>query len=240
MAERLLDRQIRLIEYLTSGNAIFGESRDAPLEPFLKGFDRAHLNLEARFSHKKRMEKIAAVFPRTFALLGSDVEMTVREFAETCPSVDIGRLENASRFGDFLALRWKSHPPPLSYLPDVAACEMACAQVRANLDCSQAAARSTSPSEPTEIRRRPGIALLHTNYDIQPIFEQSRPHSRMIKRRVPVAVTIHAGQLKILELKAEIFDLLSALDDWVNVEGSHDMMDLVAELEEARLLEARR
>ena len=37
----------------------------------LQGIDRGMLHLEARFSHEKRMEKIAAVFPVTFALIGA-------------------------------------------------------------------------------------------------------------------------------------------------------------------------
>jgi hypothetical protein len=240
MTQRLLDRQTRLLEYLMSGTAIFGENSDAPLDPVLQGFDRARLNLEARFSHEKRREKIAAVFPKTFVLLGNDLEAIVREFAETCPSTDISRLENARQFSNFLVLRWKSQPPPLPYLPDVTACELACAQVRAALDGSLPPAKSTSYSEPTEIRRNPGIALLHTRFDIRPIFEESRPHSDLIERRVSIAVTVHAGQPKIFELSTEIFDLLSALDDWATVEGSPAIKDLVLELEAGGLLEARR
>lgn len=166
--------------------------------------------------------------------------MIVREFAEACPSVNIKRLENASQFREFLVLRWKSQPPSLPYLPDVAACEVACAQVRASLDSSSLVARRTSPSGRTEIRRKPGIALLHTRYDIRPIFEESLSHSLLMERKVPVAITVRVDQPKIFELRTEIFDLLSALDDWAAVEESPDIADLVAQLEEARLLETRR
>lgn len=239
MAERLLDRQIRLLEYLTSGNAIFDKSHDALFYPALQGFNRVHLNLEARFSHEKRMEKIAAVFPKTYFLLGDDLEISIREFADSCPSVSISRLENARQFHDFLVLRWKSQLPPLPHLPDVAACELACAQVRAAHDSSFAIAKSTSYSKSLEIRRRPGIALLHTCFDIRPIFEEGCSYSNVIKRRVAIAIAVHAGQSKILELGTEIFDLLTSLDDWTSVEGLPDITDLVAELEEAGLLEAR-
>ena len=70
MAGQLLDRQARLLEYLTSGAAIFRDKRDVPLDPSLHGIDRGMLDLEARFSHEKRMEKIAAVFPATFEIAG--------------------------------------------------------------------------------------------------------------------------------------------------------------------------
>jgi hypothetical protein len=87
MAERLLDRQISLLDYLTSGAAIFGDKRRAALVGLLR--------LEARFSYEKRMEKIVAVFPNTFELLGADQAAIVREFVRTCPPMDIGHLINA-------------------------------------------------------------------------------------------------------------------------------------------------
>jgi hypothetical protein len=62
MTKRLLDRQARLLEYLTSGDAIFDDGCGGPRDPILQGFDWALLHIEARFSHEKRMEKIAAVF----------------------------------------------------------------------------------------------------------------------------------------------------------------------------------
>ncbi|MBV9627547.1 MAG: hypothetical protein JO230_05550, partial [Xanthobacteraceae bacterium] len=59
MAARLLDRQHSLLAYLTSGEAIFGDQHQKPAEPSLRGIDPGLLHLEARFSHEKRMEKIA-------------------------------------------------------------------------------------------------------------------------------------------------------------------------------------
>ena len=70
MTRRLLDRQLKLLDYLTSGEAIFPGPSGAALTPALQGIDPELLHLEARFSHEKRMEKIAAVFPLTFELLG--------------------------------------------------------------------------------------------------------------------------------------------------------------------------
>ena len=130
LAKRLLHRQARLLEYLTSGDAIFGDGRDVRLDAALHGIDRALLHIEARFSHEKRMEKIAAVFPRTLALLGADRDATMRKFVEACPPVDISRIENARQFCDFLTACWQRQPPAPRYLPDVTACELALAQVR--------------------------------------------------------------------------------------------------------------
>src|SRR3954467_13519535 len=115
---RLLHRQVKMLEYLTSGDAIFGGNGPAPTDPALSGINREMLHLEARFSHEKRMEKIADVFPATFSLLGSGLAGVVRDFVRTCPPLDISRIENARQFHDFLTARWGRKPPSKLYLPD--------------------------------------------------------------------------------------------------------------------------
>ena len=97
MPTRLLERQISLLEHLTSAGAIFGDG--ALPGRHLQGLDPALLRLEACFSHEKRMEKINSTFPRTFeAMRGDDRIDIVRSFVEACPSVDISRIENARQF----------------------------------------------------------------------------------------------------------------------------------------------
>src|SRR5262249_8399028 len=130
MPARLLQRQISLLEYLTSAGAIFGDGADAPSVPDLQGFDLASLWLEACFSHEKRMEKIIAAFPHTFALRGDTQATVTGDFDTACPSVDIRRIENARQFYDFVCARWEATPPQQAYLRDVASCELAIARVR--------------------------------------------------------------------------------------------------------------
>jgi hypothetical protein len=240
MAKRLLHRQARLLEYLTSGEAIFDDSSGSSRDPILRGFDRALLHIEARFSHEKRMEKIAAVFARAFALLGDDRGAVVREFVRACPPVDIGRLETARQVYGFLISRWENRPPTLPYLPDVTTCELACAQVRIDVGSPMAVAKSPAHAGPSEIRRNPGIALLRTRFDIRPIFEGKQGDISPIERAVPLAISCQAGELCISELTPEVFDLLAALDTWVAVNELHDAEGLIAELGEAGLLEERR
>ena len=240
MAKGLLDRQTRLLEYLTSGEAIFGDNCSTTRAPILQGIDSALLHIEARFSHEKRMEKIAAVFPKTFALLGDDCDAIVREFVHACPPVDIGRLENARQFYDFLLSRWEKRPPTLPYLPDVTACELACAQVRIEADSLLAGANSTSDAGTSEIRRKQGMALLRTRFDIRPIFEGIRGDIGPVERVVPLAISLRAGELGIFELTPEVFDLLAALDTWVAVDELANAEGLIADLREAGLLEERR
>ena len=61
--KRLLDRQVSLLHYLTSGDAIFRERAEVPLDEALVGVYRGLLRIEARFSHEKRMEKILGRTP---------------------------------------------------------------------------------------------------------------------------------------------------------------------------------
>jgi len=239
-AKGLLDRQASLLKYLTSGEAIFGDTCSTSRDPILQGFDRALLHIEARFSHEKRMEKIAAVFPKTFALLGDEQDAIVREFVTACPPAGIGRLENAAQFYDFLISRWETRPSALPYLPDVAACELTCAQVGIDADSSSAIAKSPRHIGPSEIRRNPRIALLRTRFDIRPIFEDTRRHIVPVERVVPLAISLRAGELGIFELRPEVFDLLAALDTWIAVDELSNAEDLIADLREAGLLEERR
>src|SRR5436305_9323211 len=156
MSSRLLDRQVRLLHYLTNGAAIFNLEPDAPLEPPLRGLDQNLLHLEARFSHQKRMEKIAGIMPRTFALLGARRAVVGRDFAAACPPTDISRLTNAREFHAFLVPWWRRRRGRPAYVPDVAACEVACAAVRAQAD--QITPGASAPAR-GQIRRHPGVVL---------------------------------------------------------------------------------
>jgi hypothetical protein len=224
MTARLFDRQADLLAYLTSSAAIFGD-REAPAGAGIAGIDRAVLHLEARFSHQKRMEKIAAVFPRTFELLGSRLDPIVREFVETCPPSGIGRLANARQFHLFLTEHCRRARPGPKYLLDVAACELACAEVRGTdapgpaAGKDNAADRSTAIPRPA-IRRHPAMRLLRCAYDVRPRFEAARVGEAAAappERDTPLAIVLPptAEQLEVLELLPVIFELLAALEDWV-------------------------
>jgi hypothetical protein len=226
MTERLFDRQASLLAYLTSSAAIFGE-RDAPVGAGIAGIDRALLRLEALFSHQKRMEKIAAVFPRTFKLLGSGLDRILREFVEICPSTEIGRLANARQFHFFLTRRCHHARPEPLYLLDVAACELACAEVR-NAEVPGPApvrdngvARSSAICGPT-IRRHPAMRLLRCTYDVRQLFEARRVDEAPeapLERDTPLAIVLtpNAEHLQVLELQPVIFELLAAVEDWTDL-----------------------
>jgi hypothetical protein len=245
MATRLLDRQIRLLDYLTSGVTIFGEGEDAPLAPALRGIDRRLLRLEARFSHEKRMEKIIAALPRTFRRLGADRAAIVRAFVEACPPTDITRVENARQFYDFLCGRWRQEPPRPPYLPDIAACEFAIAGLRSNIKATLSKPTSGDPPRVNFVRRHRNVVLLRCAYDVRPIFEGGHEQALAVKRHTRLAFAILRGveQPRIFELLPPIFDVLGALDDWTDrsVLGTAPELDeLIGELQEHGLIEMSR
>jgi hypothetical protein len=243
---RLLDRQVSLLNYLTSGAAIFGDQREAPIDRALRGIDLGLLHLEAHFSYQKRMEKIVAIFPNTFELLGNERTRIVRAFVETCPPVDIGHLTNARQFHDFLVARWRRRAPKPPYLRDVAACELACATVRAHVgDAGPEKENGKRRKLHRAIRRGPGAVLLRCAYDVRSIFEAGPGKAVPAKRDTPLAVALPPGvnQPQVFELPVAVFDLLSALDHWTDpaaLTGMTDLDLLIRELADHGLLEVRR
>ncbi len=244
MANRLLDRQVSLLEYLTSGAAIFGDKSSAPAPRPLRGFDSSLLQMEARFSYDKRMKKIAGIFPKTFAILGDNRDAVLQAFVETCPPVDISRIVNGRQFHDFLVKRWQREPPQPSYLPDVAACELACGSVRAGLEERQADASDHEEDAPRgSFRRHSGLVLLRCAYNVRTIFEDGMD-AVPAERDTPLAVAmpLNAGEPRVFELMPVVFDVLVTLDEWTDpaVFGdTAEAKELIADLIEHRLVEVR-
>jgi hypothetical protein len=235
---RLLDRQLRLLEYLTSSGAIFGDRSATALDPALREMARNRLKLEARFSHEKRMQKIAAVFPRTIALLADTYAAIERDFVAGCPPHDISRIANARQFHDLLAARWTVTPARPAYLPDVAACEIACAEARVAADDSAAMPASVRIG----FRRRRDVILRRCAFDVRSVFENNAAVPAARQTCIAVAVDPRSAEPRMLELAPEVFDLLAALDAWTDAsafEASPAAADLVAQLAEAGLVEAR-
>jgi hypothetical protein len=111
MASRLLDRQVRLLDYLSSAAALFGDQADAPVDPALQGIDRGLLRLEARFACNRRLEKIVAAFPRTFEISGAEQSLILHEFVEVSRPTAASTLANARQFYEFLSpVGGASHP----------------------------------------------------------------------------------------------------------------------------------
>jgi hypothetical protein len=244
MSTRLLDRQVSLLDYLTSSGAVFGGSADESINPALQGIDRGLLRLEACFSHEKRMEKIIAVFPRTFQILGANDARIVREFVEVCPPIDISRVENARQFYNFLCTRWRHEPPDPAYLADVAACEFAFAQARVGVEAGESEPAADVSAPRASIRRHPGVGLLRCAYNVRPIFEGSTDEAALVRRDTTLAIAIppDAEHPKIFELPSPVFDVLAALDDWTerrSLGSAPELDQLIGDLAEHGLVQLR-
>jgi hypothetical protein len=241
MSSRLLDRQISLLEHLTSGAAIFGDVAVASLDRARLGIDPGLLRLEARASHEKRMEKIEWVLPRTLDLLGTSKAAIIRDFVEACPPVSISRLENAHQFHDFLARRWLREASEPAYLPDVAACELAYAGIYGSEKRAHGVEKHAAGDG---IRRDPRVALVRCRYDVRSILEGRAQEAPIPERDTPLAVSMPTGaeQPIMSELSPDLFDLLEMLDDFVDMKSFSDLPDLgglIADLGRRGLLEVR-
>ena len=238
MPTRLLERQISLLEHLTSAGAIFGDG--APPARHLQGLDPALLRLEAFFSHEKRMEKINSTFPRTFEIMVNDDRAAiVRDFVKACPSVDIRRIENARQFYDFACARWQRRPPRPPYLRDIATCELAIADLRIKGKAQPPQPGTTGHG--VRFRRNRDAVFLSCSYDIRPIFE-GEVSDAIDRRDVMLAILIppQSDEPTIFEVPAPVFALLVELDNWTNRAGLGAMAELdalISELAEHGLLE---
>jgi len=141
-------------------------------------------------------------------------------------------------------VRGRREPPHPPYLCDIAACEFACAQVRSELpDGDVAKPNGIMVDRMRVIRRQRGVRLLRCAYDIRPLFENGAD-AEPARRETLVAITIppQVREPQVFELLPAIFDLLAALDDWVDpaVLGVTEGLDeLVADLARHGLVEAR-
>jgi hypothetical protein len=243
MTDRLLDRQVSLLEHLTSGAAIFGAGRGASVDggPQGKheGIHRGLLHLEARFSHEKRMAKIEWVLSRTFELLGSDRARIIRDFVEACPPASISRLENARQFHDFLFTRWLTATPEPPYLPDIAACELAYASVRGN---ETQVFEEKPDATPGGLRRHPSVVLVRCRYDVRSILEGRVGDAAVAERDTRLAVSMPPGAEHpiVSALSPELFDMLEMLDEPLDLDAFSNLpevSELIADLAARGLLE---
>jgi hypothetical protein len=243
MPDQLLDRQVRLLEHLTSGDAIFGADRGASAGCATLGIHGGLLHLEARLSHEKRMQKIEWVLTRTLDLLGGNRTLIIGDFVEACPPVSIGWLANARQFHDFLRARWLREAPEPPYLPDVASYELAYATVRSGESRDPASAGALE-APPGALRRHPNAVLLRCTYDIRPLLEARAGAADPARRETLLAVAMMPGtdEPNVCELPPGLFELLEMLDEFADPAIFADapgLDKLIADLATRGLVEVR-
>jgi hypothetical protein len=244
MSNRLLDRQISLLEYLSSAAAIFGDRPNAPVDPALQGIDPGLLRLQARFACNKRLEKIIGVFPRTFEILGANQRLILREFVEASPPTNKSTLANAREFREFLSVRWQCEPPKPAYLPDVVACELAMAEACNVAEDHERSKKEKSDGSKRSIRRRRGVVPLRCAHDVRSIFDAASGQIVPPKRDTSLVVTLPADcrEIEILEVAPVIVKVLTLLDDWADpstLDALGDRESLVNHLAAHDLIEVR-
>jgi hypothetical protein len=224
MSSSLFDRQRQLVEHLTSGGAIFGEGN---LFGDAFGFHSGILHLEAKFSHRKRMEKIEGVLPRSLALLGAGRDAIVRAFVQKCAPTSIGYLDNARQFADFLGDCWREEPREPGYLPDLAAFEVAYAAIQHKREVQTHAA-----PQPGAIRRHPALALLRTEHDITAALEASPAEFPAVaeRRETYFALMMPEGESAPVAQKIsdELFRFLELLDHFISAEEFAEVPEMDA------------
>jgi hypothetical protein len=235
----LLDRQASLLAYLTSGPAIFRDGNGAG-DPGPPGIDRAALDLLARFSHDKRVEKIAAIFPITFEVLGSRANAVIREFAEMCPPTVADRMGNAHRFYGFLLDGPRDKQLDRPHLQDVAAFELAYANARISDGDSGLPAEEVGRRRRGWIRRGRGVALLRCSHDLRSVFEGRLDGTVPEKRDTPLAIRSGAAHPDVFEMAPVEFEVLAAIGDWTDPATLGDVPNLaevIGDLTRCHLIE---
>ncbi len=241
MSPPLLHLQTSLLEYLTSAAAIFGDRPVLPAGDDLNGVDVDRLRLEASFSFDKRLAKISSVFPRTFAIFAGEWAPLLREFVDAAPPEDISRLKNAQQFFDFLSKRSENGQMEPPWLLDVAACELACARVRAYAEVEESAGAGIVPGA---VRCCPGAVLLRCTYDVRSVFEGRAGDGIALKRDTLLVVFIppQVDRMQICDVGDEVFDLLAACRRWTDPATlgiGRGLDELVGDLAGRGLLEVR-
>jgi hypothetical protein len=227
----LLDRQNSLLAYLTSRGAVLGESSGVSCDNMLGPIDPGLLRLEARFSFEKRMAKIAAILPRTFHIVGGIDSATVADFVDACPPCSLASLDNAHQFHDFLVAKWRRESPAPPYLPDVAACELACAEVR--IGAHSTLPRISDTARPGSIRRTAGTVLRRCAYDVRALFEGEQTVNPPRRETLLVIVNVE-DRTVVAEITPAVFDILSLLDDFTDpltIEAFPQSAEIIAALD---------
>jgi hypothetical protein len=242
--DRLLHRQISLIDYLTSAAVLLGDKGNVAADPALQGIDKGVLRLVARFCHNRRIKKILGAFPRTLEILGADQWLMLRAFVETERQADISNLASAHQFYEFLVTHWRREPPKLPYLPDVAACEFLMVKV-CNIEDSEKSLKTEKSGGPSRaVRRYRTVVPMRCAFDVRSVFEAGLGEVAPGKRDTLLVVTLPADSrnARILEVTPIVFDLLVRLEDWVEpikLSTTGDLEFLISHLDGQQLIEVR-
>ncbi len=197
----LLQLQVALIRTLVDS---------ASPGPELNGIDRHRLALVADLTRAKRIDKIRALLPSTFALIGRQSTKVAHEFTVGHPALDSHSVTNALQFYRFICRRLRQPP----YLRDVGYCELALACA-----CSKPSSELSSLSSPAprevELRRARSVHLRCCKYDVCALLAGGHPQA-VQHRAVFLVIARPPGSTsgRIFKVGEGLWRLLRMLRHW--------------------------
>ena len=172
MPDRLLDRQVSLLEHLTSGAAIFGDAArriDRPRPPGHRC--RAASSRGAFLPREAHGEDRMGAAEDARSAWAAARAAIIRDFVEACPPVSISWLENARQFHDFLSHALASTRRPSR--PTCPTSRLASSPMPASTAATKPAAHRNGAAEPpARIRRHPAMPFcVRCRHDVRSILE---------------------------------------------------------------------
>jgi hypothetical protein len=192
-----------------------------------------NIALLARLAHSKRMEKIERVLPVVRQILGTDNWLVLSlGFARSEPPQAGSTISAAEQYCRFL--HYVRHPIVDSkpYIVDLAACELAIAQVSQKAHDDHGGMQRR-PHDVDDVNvgsvfvcRHPSVALLRLRYNVvpllaatgaeagwPPLFETAPSHTYLA-----IVGTAGSTGAELIKLDEEIFEFLSMLDSWYHID----------------------
>ena len=239
-SKSLLERQKDLVEFLCDPRAFKASPGTQQTSSPIPGIDGARLKLIGEQALQKRFEKIRAVLPKSFDVMGSDIGPLFEDFAHRYPPSHIGRLENARQFVEFVSERRHSSPFYSPFLTDLLKFEFALWSAR--FDQKSGRDGGARDKRQKEFRSSRMVCLAHSvqllllNHDIRPLLEHSGNKESIRPRKTYLAIRFDAelDDVRIFEVSRKIYEILNGLSrpSRVGEETLASQSDILQELAE--------
>jgi hypothetical protein len=221
--ERLLARQVALLQYLASRAAPRTDAASQVTDGPLQGFDAVRLDLVARLAAEKRIGKVQMLLPGTVHCLSHHAPSIIADFLTAVLPTRADRYSNAREFQSYVIARSIDLATMPKYVPDLCNCEFliaSCQHVSRHVSAAAGAPASVIGDECVEVRRRAEVRVYACTYDIRSLLSPSSscPPVELPRRRAIVAVAYDGTVVRMFEIEPEVHRLLAEFDDWTPLE----------------------
>lgn len=214
----LLELQTSLIRCLTDPAALREFRSGAAEFENLSFIDPELVHLMSAFYQSKRLDKLTKVLPLTLAYLEPEMGELTAEFMTRHPPLNADTYTHGCQFYGFLKRRWRTRDPNPPFLPDLAYCELARVGIERQKEPGNSAVLTHLTSPMTiVIRRRRGVRLYQTQYDIQSLFAPTGDETAdILPDSACLVLSRPVGSVsgKILRIAPELFGMLKGLSGW--------------------------